>query len=217
MENLVEVNSFPNLGYLRYKFTKSELEPIRQEVEKIKNNFSSSLPHNKDLAGQILNEYKLVDTVDYVARLMLPLVATYDEQFGGYVNQSLLAFGRDSQKKEVRIQNVWVNFQGKHEFNPIHSHLGVLSFVIWLDIPYDISSELNESPGVKSNHNLAGHFNFHIINTLGEVKSLSIPADSSYENQAIIFPALMRHSVSPFYSSENYRVSVAGNFEIVIT
>ena len=130
MENLVEVNSFPNLGYLKYKFTKSELEPIRQEVAKIKNDFSSSLAHNKDLAGQILNEYKLVDTVDYVARLMLPLVATYDEQFGGYVNQSLLAFGRNSQKKEVRIQNVWVNFQGKHEFNPIHSHLGVLSFVI---------------------------------------------------------------------------------------
>jgi hypothetical protein len=216
MNNLVEVNNFPNLGYLKYKFTSEELAPIRQEISKIRNNFSSSIPHNKDLAGQIQNEFKLVDSVDYVARLMLPLVATFDEQFGGYVTQALMAYGSDSRKKEVRIQNVWVNFQEKHEFNPIHSHLGILSFVIWLDIPYEINKELEASPGNKSNHNLAGHFNFHIINTLGEIKTLSIPADSSYQNQAIIFPAVMRHSVSPFYSSDGYRVSLAGNFEIAM-
>ena len=36
-------------------------------------------------------------------------------------------------KKEFRLElhSLWVNYQSKHEFNPVHIHDGLFSFVIW--------------------------------------------------------------------------------------
>ena len=35
------------------------------------------------------------------------------------------------------MNQIWVNYQYKTEFNPYHDHSGVYSFAIWLKIPYD--------------------------------------------------------------------------------
>ena len=33
------------------------------------------------------------------------------------------------------LDNFWVNYQKETEFNPLHTHHGVLSFVAWMKIP----------------------------------------------------------------------------------
>ena len=43
--------------------------------------------------------------------------------------------------KTVLSMNMWVNFQRKYEFNPLHKHSGLLSFVIWMKIPYNFEDE----------------------------------------------------------------------------
>ena len=38
--------------------------------------------------------------------------------------------------KFIKLHNLWVNYQKKNQYNPIHVHSGVVSFVIFVDIPY---------------------------------------------------------------------------------
>ena len=36
----------------------------------------------------------------------------------------------------IKLRNLWVNYQKQNEYNPIHTHSGIVSFVIFVDIPY---------------------------------------------------------------------------------
>jgi hypothetical protein len=87
----------------------------------------------------------------------------------------------------------------------------VFSFVIWAKIPYNLKNETALSPGVNSAQPLAGHFAFYYTNSLGNLCHFAIPADETMENMLLIFPSKLNHSVYPFYSSEDFRISVSGN------
>jgi len=177
--------------------------PICQEINKLKSNFTVGKPKNIDLAGNIEKEYFLFDSFDYIEKIVGDLIPVYNTHFK-----------HKKIETRYRLSSLWVNFQKKYEFNPIHSHKGILSFVIWLEIPFLIEDELMISPGRLSNGNIAGHFNFHYINSIGEIVGSTIPADKSFEKNVILFPSSMKHSVAPFYSSDDYRISVAGNFVV---
>jgi hypothetical protein len=100
----------------------------------------------------------------------------------------------------------------KHEFNPMHNHSGVMSFVIWMHVPYTMEEERKFKPHVLPQNNVAGHFALHYVDSLGQIKTNAIPVDSSYNGVMCLFPAMMQHSVFPFYSSNGARITVAGNF-----
>jgi hypothetical protein len=87
-----------------------------------------------------------------------------------------------------------------------------MSFVLYLKVPYLIEDEMLKGPGKESNYNSSGFFSFHYTNSLGELQNHRIDTDETYENCMIMFPSKMMHSVSPFYTSDEYRISVSGNF-----
>jgi hypothetical protein len=77
-----------------------------------------------------------------------------------------------------------------------------------------MEDEIKVSPGAGSNHNVSGKFCFQYTNSLGDISSHYLEVDKSMENSVALFPAKMKHSVFPFFSSEGCRISVAGNFAI---
>ena len=205
-----EFNFFNNIGVLTHKFTDLELNRIRNEVYSIKDNFelNSNRKTNYDLAGNIYREYSLVDTRDTIDALVLPLIKKYNETY----NYEKLIITCGNNLPEVTLGKTWINYQKKYEFNPIHSHPGVYGFVIYLDIPYKLEDEYKLSPGKEGNANLAGQFQFIYTNALGQISTQSIPTDKRMQNVCMIFPAGLSHCVYPFYSSDDYRISVAGNY-----
>jgi hypothetical protein len=151
---------------------------------------------SKDLVGAIDREFELTESRDtvlsflnqhiiphYLTRFMLP------QQEYTWTNNNDRAF--------------WVNFQDKHEYNPIHRHDGDISFVIWVKIPYKMADE-------ERKHFSAGTFNFHTQSDQG-FKGHSISADHTFESRIIMFPSYLHHSVCAFSTGEGYRISVAGN------
>jgi len=66
----------------------------------------------------------------------------------------------------------------------------------------------------RHNNKFPGKFCFQCTNSLGNICNHFISADRSLENQILFFSGKMKHSVFPFYSSDDYRISVAGNFAI---
>ena len=125
---------------------------------------------------------------------------------------------RSSKKKHnLKLDNnsasLWVNFQKKYEYNPIHYHIGDISFVLYVSLPYDIEEEINQ-PHIINNANPRGpgiDFLFPSLNTAPPVNNYFIPLDKSWENKIIMFPSWLQHTVNPFYVCDELRISVAGN------
>jgi hypothetical protein len=205
-------HSFPNLGVLFNKFTNDELEPVRAEINEIQQDFGKSKKRNSDLAGNIKNEFALTKSVDYLEKLVLPFVITYDKEYDYLKRTSIL-----TKDLPMVLDTPWVNFQQKHEFNPPHNHSGVMSFVIWMSIPYSIEEESIKGPGAESLHPVAGYFSFHFTNIIGQIDNEPIPVDRQMENVMALFPSSLNHSVFPFYTSDKYRISVSGNFKLKVS
>ena len=52
----------------------------------------------------------------------------------------------------------------------------------------------------------------YYTNSIGDIETKDILLDESYNNKMLLIPSKIKHSVSPFYSVNKTRVSVAGNF-----
>lgn len=111
---------------------------------------------------------------------------------------------------KVELKDLWVNFMGKYEYFPPHNHTGVYSFVIWNRIPYDVEEEKK-----RTNHKIpcAGAFYF-----LSPVNNIILPhyihVDKEMQNYICMFPSTLTHGVYPFYTSDDYRVSISGNLYV---
>ena len=206
--------NFTNYGFLKAVLSEDQLKPIKEEINFIAQNFESSRKKNSDLAGNIEKEYALNESFYYLEFLLLPLAHTYinTNDYLSYFKKIQNILGEKKDPKNIKLTSAWVNFQNKHEFNPIHNHDGLLSFVIWIDIPFFNKDEF-EQPNVKnSSSRSAGAFSFLYQDILGVTGTYDINADKNYNNGLILFPAQLNHIVYPFSTSNKYRVSVAGNF-----
>ena len=48
-------------------------------------------------------------------------------------------------------------------------------------------------------------------NQLGNITSHAVPADNEWEGKMALFPAQLNHQVYPFYTSDEYEISISGN------
>ena len=94
----------------------------------------------------------------------------------------------------MRLKSLWVNYQKKGEYNPMHSHAGIASFVIFVDIPY--------GPDERDAHMSNGGL---------QIEKAVLPLDSSWNGTLILFPSTTMHAVYPYYSTDKERITVAGN------
>lgn len=203
------IKTFNNLGYLETTLTETQLRPVKQEIDAIKNSMFFSTKMNNRLAGNLEHEYSLIQIKDYIEQLVLPYCYEFDKtvnQIERFIN------------KMDKVQNVplylgepWVNFQKKYEFNPPHTHSGVFSFVIWIDIPYSFQDEKMNPSSRNSGANVPGCFDFIYASQDG-LGNHVIPADKMFNGKMLVFPARTMHCVYPFYTSDEYRISVSGNF-----
>jgi hypothetical protein len=203
------LHTFNNIGYLTTTVPKDILDAINQEVSEIKDDFESATPANATLAGAIKHEYALKKSTALLEPLCSELVKEFDKQFNftKYIDIS------NDYSAPWTVDAAWVNFQKKTEFNPVHGHTGALSFVIWLKIPYDLKEELDNSAEYHNDQKVTSCFQFVISNSMGQLSVHTIPVDKSYEGKIMIFPSHMLHTVYPFYTSDDYRISVSGNLK----
>jgi len=200
---------FPNIGYNEIEFSEEELFPLKQEIFEIQKNNFNGIEWNSYLAGNIEKSFVIEKNKEYLQNLILPSCFKYDETFNHFKDISIL-----TKSVPLVLHNAWVNFQKKGEFNPAHNHTGVMSFVIWIQIPYNIEDEMNVAFAKKANGQKCGTFSFLFTNVLGQLDTITIYADKKFENRGLIFPSEMYHAVYPFFTSDDYRISISGNFRL---
>jgi len=168
---------------------------------------NEKIMYNTDLSGNIELEYKILK-IDQV------LVNQFEKWANEFFKENL---SKNNQVKpptieKLTLSNLWINKQKKYEFNPLHRHGGLVSFVCWIQIPYNLEDELNFNNCKNSITKCNSLFEFSFTNYLGNIINLKLNIDKSWEGKCIFFDSKLNHQVYPFYTSDDYRISVSGNF-----
>lgn len=200
------------INYITAKVPNAIFDDLKVEcMEFIDKNFNITFKpsHKKNLVGAIEKEY-LIDATYQFKEFIEAMVRGYHE----LLNESNESF-------YINVLRPWVNFQKAGEYNPIHNHSGNLSYVLWINIPYDLSEQQKHPSVFKSNSDptkVGPTFSFifpnHLENSFGGIKTYVIPIDKTYEGHIIMFPSHLCHQVTPFLDCDGYRISIAGNIEL---
>ena len=138
-----------------------------------------------------------------------PILQAFKEEFKTHIsriyNRNImdLSFANpDNARKKLNYSDyIWINYSRPMEYNPLHNHTGLLSFVYYPDIPEDIR---NEWKNQTNNFGSRGCIEF-----VASRESDSMVLNPK-KGDLFIFDSGHRHEVYPFYSNET-RISVAGN------
>ncbi len=185
--------------WVESKLDKEMMDYLWSQIKLAKEN---NINHKDKLVGHLTSSLTLPDTEgklnDCVTNMSRHLMY-------GIYNQHI-------EEGKLRLRDLWVNFQKKHDFNPVHNHSGAISFVIWMKIPYKRADEVNtaRTKGI-GEECLSGCFQFLFTSMLGEIKTDVYHLDPSYEATILIFPCMFNHVVYPFYTSDEERISISGN------
>lgn len=197
---------FKNIGAVGDLLLPGLLDKIKTAVSNFDKN--TATPWQGNLAGNLTHEYYFKDCWDDIEAQALKMAKFHEEQY-----QCFGLLVTDVKQTNLKLSSMWINFQERYEFNPMHTHDGIYSFVIWLDIPYDMKSEHLSSPGKTANANRSGVFEFAYTNSLGLVVAHPMHIDKNFSGTMCLFPSKLNHMVYPFYSSTGTRVTISGNIK----
>ena len=191
----------PNLGWLEYRLTAEEYNYIWKCIENKKES------HGHKLAGNIDSSYVLEDIDNWLFnKLLSPLEAEYDRSFSSLGKRVPI-----NKYSPYYLERWWVNYQRQNEFNPLHDHTGIYSFVIWMKIPTSYEEQnLNNI----SNTKRISSFDFYFTDTLGHPMNYSYELSPEMEGIMLFFPSTLQHQVYPFYNCDDVRISVSGNLSV---
>jgi hypothetical protein len=152
------------------------------------------------LAGQLDTEIGYDQkSKDIIAPELAKYLGVYDQMFQQFQNKAY------DKPPHYALTALWINYQKKNEFNPPHDHDGVLSFVIYLDMPEELAKENKDYIG-KS----CGPGGIQFLYGEGNRQSITYMSEIPETGDMFIFPAWLKHWVCPF-KSDITRISVSGN------
>ena len=195
-----------------FKLPKEMIDYLWERIDVAK---KRKICHKKELAGCISQSYVLDDPQNLIENLL-----NRDPTMFNFINDEISRKMRSSPNIGIRnnckpqFSDLWVNFQKKGEFQPLHNHSGLFSFVIWMDIPYHWKDEA-KLPFARSNNAYrpsGGNFAFiHPTCIDRSVTDYIIKMSPEMNGYCCFFPSDLCHQVYPFYTSDKDRISISGN------
>ena len=203
MKNL-ELITPRNLGWLKLKLDDKELkflwDMINERGEKI----------NDRLAGNIDSSYEIYDKGGwFTENVLLECGIKYEKNYGNIWSKVPITGSHP-----FTLSSMWVNYQKQYEFNPLHDHTGVFSFVIWMQIPTDYEDQKQISITKDSNLPVVSNFVLNYHNTLGMIAQHVYAMSKEMEGTMLFFPSQLMHCVYPFFNCNKDRISISGNISI---
>ena len=196
----------PNEGWLEIKLDEDEISHLWKCIDK------KGLNNKKTLVGNISSSFELEDENDWFHdNVIVKLYNNYADEFRN--------LGLDLGLKgnhPYYLNSMWVNYQKQNEFNPIHSHNGLYSFVVWMKNPTNWKDQfkLPFLRKIKEKNKRVSSFEFTLPTTDKSLITHHYPMSPDLEGTMLFFPSSMFHQVYPFYDCEEDRISISGNIGI---
>tara|TARA_B100001996_G_scaffold341269_1_gene295233 strand:+ start:445 stop:1125 length:681 start_codon:yes stop_codon:yes gene_type:complete len=210
------IHQFPNPGFLTYQLTKDEMDFVWRRVAEVTDLEDNSKLYNDRLAGNISKSFDMgLHDLDTINNIIFRLANEYERQFCNATNKTYETQVSGKFTRSMTLNDWWVNYQYQTEFNPLHHHNGIYSWVIWMKIPTEFKDQSKLPIATNSNSNdKISNFNFTYTNVLGVVVDYKIEMSKAQEGTMAFFPARLKHNVYPFYNCDEPRISVAGNISM---
>mgnify|MGYP001184285674 CR=1 FL=1 len=182
--------------WIEARLTEEEMNFLNQAI--LDGNRGENM--NKTLAGNISKSEAIKDK---------------DNWFFETVLKKLIS--RVCSDEDFEMDRFWVNYQKQHEFNPLHNHSGIFSFVVFMKIPTDWK-EQHSLPFIgHANTPCASDFAFvWSKEDTNKIFKCTFPLSPKDEGRMLFFPAWLEHTVHPFYGTEEERVTISGNIRSMI-
>tara|TARA_Y200000002_G_scaffold92562_1_gene74616 strand:- start:3874 stop:4521 length:648 start_codon:yes stop_codon:yes gene_type:complete len=197
-------------GYLMAEVPSPVVAELRKSMYELEK--SSENDARDSLRGHLEEEWTLPLTKE-IKSFTRCLSYEYVNQFGFQPALGMAERMHDINNSDFELKRLWVNYQKKYDFNPLHIHSGIFSFVIWVQIPYDLEEERKRYP--KTSGNETASFMFQYNTALGGLDTAYINVDKTWEWKIVFFPARLNHGVNPFYTTDNTRISISGNIYVI--
>jgi len=195
---------FPNTGWLETKLSPGILNFLNECIKDEKENW------NTQLAGNIEKSFLIKDKNDFFFKnILVKCIEKYIKEFSEMCIPQIL-----TKNCKYVLTKMWVNYQKKAQFNPVHNHEGVFSFVVWINLPSSFKEEAKLKFIKHSNSPAASTFQFLYTDSLGKLQTFTYKLDPAYEGTMLFFPASLNHQVYPFYTSNKNRISISGNISL---
>ena len=201
MKHLIKPIHPPNLGWLEKKLSDEEMKRLWKYID----NRGESVKDT--LAGHVHESNSLIDEDGWFFKnTLLQLIYMYAGEFDN-VGDKLPT----PNKHPYFLSRMWVNYQKQCEYNPLHDHTGVYSFVIWMNIP--TKQEEQDKISFSSEANTKKNSTFQILynNILGQPTTITYYMNPECEGTMFFFPSQLQHQVYPFYNCDEDRISISGN------
>ena len=169
--------------------------------------------HSKLLVGHITKSETLNDKNNWFYKNVLKK-HTERMFYDDWDNYRRYHIKKNESPPKFVMDRFWVNYLKQYEFNPLHNHSGLFSFVIFMKIPthWEEQHTLNFD---NFRAQVASDFMFvwseHTENFLRTHYFSLSPED---EGRMLFFPAWLQHQVYPFYECEEQRVTISGNIDL---
>ena len=203
--------SLPNNGVIEGKLPDDDIKNLWKLIDEAKKKPEDM---RNTLAGNINSSIRL--------DAQSPLIETFiNETLNSFVNKHMEAYGATNRPimkegQTLAVNSLWVNFQRQTEFNPMHDHAGVYSFVIWMQIPTSFEEQRKLPITINSNASTQiSNFSFTYVDILGKMKSFAYNMEKEAEGYMVLFPSSLHHLVNPFYDNDGERISISGNISVV--
>ena len=213
---VIKTRSLPNLGTLESQLSDDTIDNFWKTIEEAKINPQNMKP---ELAGNISSSLSLNKSSPYLKDFHYKVLPAFTQKYLDTFNGPPVKFLSSKEIKcEFVLESLWVNFQKKHEFNPLHDHGGALSFVIWMKIPtsFENQKQLSIVKNTKVT-DLVSNFSFVYNDILGNPRTFVYYMEKSLEGNMVMFPSRLHHQVYPFYECDQERISISGNIGIKST
>ena len=184
----------PNYGILDVTLEKNVLDHLHHLVEK----------YEPDDAKQ---QWMLIDDENRFQKEVLnPIIQEYVTDYG--FPEKL----KTTHIHDLTFQKFWANYTGKGEYQALHNHDAIWSFVIWLKLP----AVANDEQSVKeAMHPDAGDFILTYSDIIGRTRKVNWKLEKQYnEGHMLLFPSDLYHAVYPHFQTDEKRLSLAGDIVI---
>ena len=184
----------PNYGILDVTLEKNVLDHLHHLVEK----------YEPDDAKQ---QWMLIDDDNRFQKEVLnPIIQEYVTDYG--FPEKL----KTTHIHDLTFQKFWANYTGKGEYQALHNHDAIWSFVIWLKLP----AVANDEQSVKeAMHPDAGDFILTYSDIIGRTRKVNWKLEKQYnEGHMLLFPSDLYHAVYPHFQTDEKRLSLAGDIVI---
>ena len=196
----MECKNLPNHGYVEGVLKKSEREYLWSLIGDL-----DGLTE-KNYGMKVSVQKQLEDKDNYFSSNVL---MQYCQEYMNTYGVPFLT--NTTHSHDFCMNRFWARISLDGDYQSIHDHQSVFTFVIWLKIPFDGNKERSQQPGFRPE---AGDFCLVYTDTTGRIQKKNFILTPEMEGTILVFPSSINHIVYPHYSTTDYRVAVAGDITL---